>query len=56
MEDSPALAGINRPYSPQDVERLRGSIHVEHTLARVGAERKVLMLVCEGRHGEIRIK
>jgi len=32
-------AGITRPYSPQDVERLRGSIHVEHTLARLGAER-----------------
>jgi isocitrate lyase len=28
-----------RPYTPEDVERLRGSIHVEHTLARLGAER-----------------
>jgi isocitrate lyase len=32
-------AGIKRPYSQQDVEKLRGSIHVEHTLARLGAER-----------------
>jgi isocitrate lyase len=32
-------AGIERPYSAEDVVRLRGSIHVEHTLARVGAER-----------------
>ena len=32
-------AGITRPYSAQDVERLRGSLHVEHTLARYGAER-----------------
>ena len=32
-------AGITRPYSAQDVERLRGSLHVEHTLARHGAER-----------------
>jgi len=32
-------AGVKRPYSAQDVERLRGSIHVEHTLARLGAER-----------------
>ena len=27
------------PYSSDDVERLRGSVHVEHTLARLGAER-----------------
>jgi isocitrate lyase len=31
--------GIERPYSPEDVLRLRGSIHIEHTLARLGAER-----------------
>src|SRR5580698_6326772 len=31
--------GITRPYSAQDVERLRGSLQVEHTLARHGAER-----------------
>jgi isocitrate lyase len=31
--------GIERPYSAEDVIRLRGSIHVEHTLARIGAER-----------------
>src|SRR6266536_2719447 len=31
--------GIERPYSAEDVVRLRGSIHVEHTLARLGAER-----------------
>ncbi len=30
---------IERPYSAQDVLRLRGSIHIEHTLARLGAER-----------------
>jgi isocitrate lyase len=29
--------GIVRPYSPQDVARLRGSVTVEHTLARRGA-------------------
>jgi len=32
-------AGVTRPYSAKDVEQLRGSIHVEHTLARLGAER-----------------
>jgi isocitrate lyase len=31
--------GITRPYTPEDVERLRGSVRVEHTLARLGAER-----------------
>jgi isocitrate lyase len=31
--------GVARPYSPRDVERLRGSVLVEHTLARLGAER-----------------
>jgi isocitrate lyase len=29
--------GIVRPYTPADVQRLRGSITVEHTLARKGA-------------------
>lgn len=31
--------GITRPYSAEDVARLRGSVVVEHTLARMGAER-----------------
>jgi isocitrate lyase len=33
------FAGVHRPYSTKDVERLRGSIRIEHTLARLGAER-----------------
>jgi isocitrate lyase len=32
-------AGINRPYTSSDVERLRPSIRIEHTLADVGARR-----------------
>jgi isocitrate lyase len=32
-------SGIERPYTSADVVRLRGSIQVEHTLARLGAER-----------------
>ena len=36
---NPRWSGVKRPYSPLDVERLRGSIRVEHTLARLGAER-----------------
>jgi isocitrate lyase len=31
--------GIERSYTEDDVRRLRGSVHVEHTLARLGAER-----------------
>jgi isocitrate lyase len=31
--------GIERPYDEETVLRLRGSVHVEHTLARRGAER-----------------
>src|SRR5215213_1412983 len=31
--------GIERPYTADDVARLRGSIRIEHTLARMGAER-----------------
>src|ERR1700726_225087 len=35
----PRWAGITRTYSPADVRRLRGSIQIEYTLARLGAER-----------------
>ena len=31
--------GIVRPYSAEDVARLRGSFHIEHTIAKLGAER-----------------
>jgi isocitrate lyase len=36
---NPRWAGITRPYTQKAVEQLRGSLQVEHTLARVGAER-----------------
>jgi isocitrate lyase len=32
-------AGIKRGYRAEDVVKLRGSVHVEHTLARLGAEK-----------------
>src|SRR6202521_120207 len=35
----PRWSGIARPYSYSDVVRLRGSIQIEYTLARLGAER-----------------
>ena len=31
--------GIVRPYTEADVERLRGSFHIEHTIAKLGAQR-----------------
>src|ERR1039457_546849 len=31
--------GIERPYKPEEVLKLRGSIHGEHTIARMGADR-----------------
>ena len=34
----PRWQGIERPYSAADVVRLRGSVHVEYSLAREGAE------------------
>jgi isocitrate lyase len=39
--------GISRPYDEEDVERLRGSVVVEHTLARLGAERLRRLLADE---------
>jgi isocitrate lyase len=35
----PRWKGIERPYAAEDVDRLRGSVHIEHTLARMGAQR-----------------
>ncbi|TDN36862.1 isocitrate lyase [Hymenobacter sp. UV11] len=36
---NPRWAGIERPYSAEDVVKLQGSVHIEHSLARQGAER-----------------
>jgi isocitrate/methylisocitrate lyase len=38
-ETNSRFAGIERPYSGEDVARLRGTIQIEHTLARRGAEK-----------------
>ena len=35
----PRWSGITRPYTAKDVVRLRGSVQIEHTLARRGAEK-----------------
>src|SRR5271155_2867819 len=38
-ETNSRWSGITRPYSYDDVLRLRGTIKIEYTLARLGAER-----------------
>jgi len=37
--DTPRWSGIDRDYTPEDVMRLRGSLRIEHSLARHGAEK-----------------
>jgi isocitrate lyase len=37
--DKNRWAGVVRPYDREDVDRLSGSVRIEHTLARLGAER-----------------
>jgi len=37
--DNPRWKGVKRGYTAEDVYRLRGSLQVEHTLARRGAEK-----------------
>jgi isocitrate lyase len=46
-ENNPRWKGVLRSYAAEDVLRLRGSIHIEHTLARMGAERLWEMLNTE---------
>jgi isocitrate lyase len=37
--ENPRWNGVTRPYSAEDVDRLRGTVHIEHSLARRGAEK-----------------
>ena len=39
VHDAGRWQGIERPYGQAEVDRLRGSVRIEHTLARLGAER-----------------
>jgi isocitrate lyase len=38
-KESPRWKGIDRTYSAEDVVKLRGTVQIEHTLARLGAEK-----------------
>jgi isocitrate lyase len=46
-QSDPRWQGITRPYTAADVESLRGSMRIEHTLARHGAETLWQMLQTE---------
>jgi len=37
--DNPRWRGVTRPYKAEDVVRLRGSVHVEYSIARLTAEK-----------------
>ena len=37
--NSPRWKGITRPYTQAEVDRLKGTVHVEYSLARSGAEK-----------------
>ncbi|KRH78087.1 isocitrate lyase [Ferrovum sp. JA12] len=45
--ENPRWQGVKRPYSAEDVVRLRGSLVIEHTLARRGAEKLWQMCTTE---------
>jgi isocitrate lyase len=45
--DSHRWDGITRTYSPEEVDRLRGTVGVEYTLARAGAEKLWRLLQSE---------
>jgi len=38
-QSNPRWQGVERAYQAEDVVRLRGTVHVEHSLARLGAEK-----------------
>jgi len=38
-EENPRWKGVTRPYSAEDVARLRGTVDIEYSLARQGAEK-----------------
>jgi len=38
-QNNPRWNGVTRPYKAEDVVRLRGTVPVEHSLARIGAEK-----------------
>jgi isocitrate lyase len=37
--ENPRWKNVTRPYTAEDVVRLRGSINIEHTLAKIGSKK-----------------
>jgi isocitrate lyase len=50
---NPRWKGITRNYSAADVVRLRGSVHIEHTLAQRGAEKLWRLVNGESKKGYV---
>jgi isocitrate lyase len=46
-KNNPRWSGITRPYSPQDVLRLRGTVKIDYTLASMAADRLWQLLQTE---------
>ncbi len=46
-DSNPRWKGIKRDYSPEEVLKLRGSFTIEHTIARMGAERIWELIISE---------
>ncbi|MEO1083884.1 MAG: isocitrate lyase/phosphoenolpyruvate mutase family protein, partial [Acidobacteriota bacterium] len=46
-ETNPRWAGVERPFDSAQVKKLRGSVQIHHTLARLGAERLWQLLETE---------
>jgi isocitrate lyase len=46
-ESDPRWAGVKRPYTGADVVRLRGSVNIDYTIARLGAEKLWKLLSSE---------
>ncbi|MCX7897933.1 MAG: isocitrate lyase [Rhodocyclaceae bacterium] len=51
--ENPRWRGVKRPYSAADVVRLRGSLQIEYTLARRGAEKLWRLLNGEAKKGYV---
>lgn len=51
--ENPRWKGVKRPYGAADVIRLRGSLQIEHTLARRGAEKLWDLINGEAKKGYV---
>ena len=44
-QENPRWNGIKRPYTAEEVVKLKGSVDIEHTLAKQGAEKFWKLLI-----------